>query len=499
MLFRKQASLIFVIVTLLFIYSSCNKPGTGDDGGDNAIETIPTVATLNPASITSTSAELGGNVSADGGSPVTERGICYSTAPQPTITSTKVTVGTGTGNFTTTVNNLLPGTVYYVKAYAVNTIGLSYGNQQTFTTSAATIEDSAVALYIGGGTSLHAINAQTGVHKWQKNLGDYVTSSPAYANGKVYIGCKNKFYAFDTSGNQLWTFTTNGDIETTAPVVENNIVYFNTGQTRYVYALNATTGTPIWTFDATEPGSGSFGYSSVVLYNNTLFINGYWLYAINAATGTLKWKVARTNSAPPGIINNKVYATQLSTNNVNYTLLALDINTGNILWQRTDNVVFKDVLSFNNDKEKLLISSGSGIYAVDTINGNLIWHANTGIEGSIQAGCGKYPLVWQNEFYSRNSFRINAHHLANGVFSWESLGKQVYTNMTIVNNVMYYASEVEIIPTVRFHIFAVDLSNRSSFNYKWVSAQPQTLPYLVSSPCVVTKSGKAHRFGRVFN
>ncbi|GAA4013427.1 hypothetical protein GCM10022408_28110 [Hymenobacter fastidiosus] len=98
----------------------------------------PTVTTAAASAIASTSATLGGNVTNDGGSPVTERGVVYSTTnATPTTADTKATNGTGGGSFSATVSGLTPGTTYNVRAYAINSLGTSYGSVITFTTTAA--------------------------------------------------------------------------------------------------------------------------------------------------------------------------------------------------------------------------------------------------------------------------------------------------------------------------------------------------------------------------
>lgn len=95
----------------------------------------PTVATSSAISITAISAVLGGNVTNDGNSAVTENGICYSTTENPITANTKVVIGSGTGSFSKTVEGLKEGTTYYVRAYAINSIGTSYGTQISFTTT----------------------------------------------------------------------------------------------------------------------------------------------------------------------------------------------------------------------------------------------------------------------------------------------------------------------------------------------------------------------------
>jgi hypothetical protein len=98
-----------------------------------------TVTTAAATSITENSATLGGNVTADGGATVTERGVVYGTTTGPLkgIGST-ITVfgGSGLGSFIMSSGAVLTaGTHYYARAYAVNNTGTSYGAQVEFTTS----------------------------------------------------------------------------------------------------------------------------------------------------------------------------------------------------------------------------------------------------------------------------------------------------------------------------------------------------------------------------
>lgn len=98
--------------------------------------TAPHVTTTKISKITYTSASSGGNITSDGGSSVTERGIVYSTSPNPTTTSsTKRVAGKGVGSFDVDLMNLWSGTTYYVRAYAINSNGTSYGEEISFTTN----------------------------------------------------------------------------------------------------------------------------------------------------------------------------------------------------------------------------------------------------------------------------------------------------------------------------------------------------------------------------
>jgi len=114
-----------------------NSIGTayGNDLTFTTLATLPTLTTAAVSAITQTSATSGGNVTANGGAAVTERGICWGTAANPTIAGSHVASGSGNGVFTANLTGLTPGTNYYVRAYATNSAGTAYGNQVTFTTS----------------------------------------------------------------------------------------------------------------------------------------------------------------------------------------------------------------------------------------------------------------------------------------------------------------------------------------------------------------------------
>ena len=95
---------------------------------------LPTVTTTIVTNVTSTTATSGGNVTDDGGATVTARGVCWSTSPDPTIDDNKTTDGNGTGAFTSQLTNLTHSTTYYIRAYATNSEGTSYGEQKYFST-----------------------------------------------------------------------------------------------------------------------------------------------------------------------------------------------------------------------------------------------------------------------------------------------------------------------------------------------------------------------------
>lgn len=123
----------------------------------------PTVTTTSPVTnITQTTATGGGNVTNDGGSPVTERGICWSTSHNPTISGSHSSNGTGTGAYQVNMTGLTPGTTYYVRAYAKNNANLiGYGTEVQFTTQQQTTYTITVSANPSNGGSAH-VGSTTG-------------------------------------------------------------------------------------------------------------------------------------------------------------------------------------------------------------------------------------------------------------------------------------------------------------------------------------------------
>jgi len=101
-------------------------------------KSAPLLSTTSISNIGILSASSGGKITNDGGSPVTSKGVCWSTDANPTISLTTKTVnGSGIDTFTSVLTGLSPNTKYYVRSYAVNSSGVGYGDELSFTTTAA--------------------------------------------------------------------------------------------------------------------------------------------------------------------------------------------------------------------------------------------------------------------------------------------------------------------------------------------------------------------------
>lgn len=121
----KKLSLFLVALTLMLV--SC-KPDP----------VLPTVTIMSVTDITTNAAAVVAEVEADGGAEVTERGFCWGVEQAPSVENDSVQVGKGVGEFMAEIKDLMPNTKYYVRAFAVNSAGVAYSDEMSFTTELQT-------------------------------------------------------------------------------------------------------------------------------------------------------------------------------------------------------------------------------------------------------------------------------------------------------------------------------------------------------------------------
>ena len=215
----------------------------------------PTLTTTVVTSLTSTSAVSGGSISSIGGSAVTERGVCWSTSPNPTIEDSKTTNGSGSGDFTSSISGLTHETTYYVRAYAINSIGTSYGAEKSLTTLSGRVSLSTNTLSSIGST--YAIS------------GGKITDdggSPVTARGVCWSTTQNPttkdFLTSDGSGIGNFTSIMNG--------LRSGTAYFVKA---YAINLHGTSYGNILTFKTID-GIPELNTTNVTLLTDTSAISG---------------------------------------------------------------------------------------------------------------------------------------------------------------------------------------------------------------------------------
>jgi hypothetical protein len=114
------------------------KPGETVSASTNG---LPSVNTLPMLQVNDYDAQGQGEVISENGSPVTERGLCWSTNPNPTTANDHASNGSGTGTYTVDITGLNINTTYYVRAYAINSTGTAYGDNVAFSTGCGPVTD----------------------------------------------------------------------------------------------------------------------------------------------------------------------------------------------------------------------------------------------------------------------------------------------------------------------------------------------------------------------
>jgi len=105
-------------------------------------QTVPVLITSAVTGVTSTAAVSGGHITSDGAYPIYQKGVCWSTSPNPNTFNSKTEEGTGTADFVSSITVLSPGATYYLRAYATNrrytgsfyVYATGYGQEEVFTT-----------------------------------------------------------------------------------------------------------------------------------------------------------------------------------------------------------------------------------------------------------------------------------------------------------------------------------------------------------------------------
>jgi hypothetical protein len=200
--------------TTLYYYRAYATNSNGTSYGNAYTFTtiaVPQITTTSISTITSSTASSGGAISGNGGAYVSEKGVCWSTSPNPTIAlTTKTTQGTGNATFTSSITGLLPVTTYYVRAYATNFFGTAYGQEEVFTSLATlptltTTEASAItsSTASSGGTITNDVGGlilSRGV-VWSNNNNPSITSNTGITNDGSSIG------VFSSNITGLYPFT----------------------------------------------------------------------------------------------------------------------------------------------------------------------------------------------------------------------------------------------------------------------------------------------------
>lgn len=183
-----------------------NASGSGQGRVSIVVLDLPTVKTNAVNNILTTSVTCGGNVSNPGdASGVLNRGLCWSTSSNPTVAASNIVVGTGVGPYSTRITGLAPAKTYYVRAFAVNRLGVGYGETVSFTTSSITTiptlkttEVSKIGINnaLCGGNIIH----NGGEAIMERGLCWGLSLNPSISNNKMIYSGNNLVYSLSIVG-----------------------------------------------------------------------------------------------------------------------------------------------------------------------------------------------------------------------------------------------------------------------------------------------------------
>ena len=379
----------------------------------------PSVNTTQPEDVLYTTATVGGNVTKDNGAAVTERGVCWATTDNPTVSDNKETSGNGVGEFTVSLSELADATTYYVRAYAINSEGISYGKTISFTTqtiSVPTVSSSNVSVVSYCSAKLEGtIVDDNGAMVTECGVCWSTTENPTVDDNKVVNDAETgdfsvwltelsgetmyyaRTYAINSVGvaygDQI-SFVTlknpiaNGAIQAIFSVSATKKVRFSQGNLQY----QASTGT--WRF-AENPwdyvGNGKQGtvYENGVKCDNTKISETYDGWIDMFGWGTSGWN-SQANAYQPyskGTANSDFYPGRSYSNNLNGSYANADwgvynaiSNGGNQagLWRTLSKYEWEYLISNRPNADALC-----GTATVNGVNGCVLlpdnWSTPTGV------------------------------------------------------------------------------------------------------------------------
>ncbi len=202
-----------VASTLYYVRAyATNANGTvyGTQQSFTTLGAVPTLTTTTVSGISINTANTGGNITADGGTTITSRGLCWSTSSNPTINDNKLINGNGFGSFTINLTGLQGGTTYYIRAYATNAAGTGYGNQISFNTSTLAIGVS----YLGGKVAYIFQSGDVGYVAGQTHgfiiMSHNMGMQVKYSNNGAYSNTSMNFGTGKNNTSILYNLTTTG-------------------------------------------------------------------------------------------------------------------------------------------------------------------------------------------------------------------------------------------------------------------------------------------------
>lgn len=283
-------------------------------------------------------------------------------------------------------------------------------------------------VYVGTKSGfLVAYDARSGETKWRYDLGDYIVrSSPAVVDNTVYVGAGFAVYAIDAEhGTLRWRFQTRYQGQS-SPAVADGIVYI-ASQEGYIYAIDARTGTEDWHYQAE-----GLVFSSPAIANGAVIFgcDDGNVYAIGTRDGDQLWRFPTGGAvySSPAVVNGIVYVASQS-----HFLFALDAKSGSVIWHygvggSSSPAVANGVVYFGGDD--------GGLYALDARTGAVRWLFPTG--NPVKSS----PVVTKDAVYVASGPLVFAVNSATGKERWRFAAKEpIDASPAVANGHLFIGSQ----------------------------------------------------------
>jgi hypothetical protein len=425
------------------------------------VERLAILSTINVSNISYSDASVSSEISFDGDSEITLRGVCWSTNPTPTLDNNATNDGSGIGSFNSSITGLNVNTTYYVRSYAINSTGTSYGNQVSFTTPSGSAITTATITNItettaNGGGNVSSDGGDPIIAKglcWGTNqspsLADNFTSDGiglgAFSSAITGLTINTTYYARAYATNSLGvsygntvSFTT---IEFTIPELTTSTITNITQSGASTGGLITSDGgtsisvrgvcwstnqNPTITDNYTTNGSGIGSYNSSITgltQSTTYYARAYATNSIGTAYGN---EVNFTTLAPPTIpilsstpVSNITISSATSGGTITSDGGA-PINAKGVCWSTNQNPTIADYYSSNGSGASSYSSSMTGLsmnttyyvraYATNSVGtayGDQISFTTTCNPPTVVIQSADYSFWYYNEVLQSNHYNTN--------------------------------------------------------------------------------------------
>jgi len=294
------------------------------------IISLPAITTNPLTNVSGTSFTANATIVSNGGAPIIQKGFCYKTYHNPDTTNTSIADTMQSTTFSNNITGLIAGNTYYVRAYAINSKGISYGNEVyvTFGLNVNYLPKLIVAVSGANTTNFNFTYDSLG------RLTQYNTTSFYYSGNSSWpTNSSTTTYEYDSSGNLSSSYDNGNPYSNIyAFTVEPGFIgkYFNlqgavwtwNGDSLYIDSYNNATRLCIYNgYYATSGGQTSRtddAYANVYTYTNYMnplynvksiyfILDGIaaWLYSYNLPLTETKYR--NSNNAGYVYINGGSY------------------------------------------------------------------------------------------------------------------------------------------------------------------------------------------------